>query len=139
MIRTPEDTPDLADRVTLATGHLRHNGDCDYPNPIATVGSLGDEMVRCWTCGRFVVLAAAGSLLSPPEPLPTPEPTPAPIVAVAAVVGGWRCAEHLRVVTWRGRGCRSCADERDHREREREKAARARREALSRRDRAGVR
>ncbi len=67
------------------------------------VGRKGDVLRECYACGTFRVV----------EPAPAVETTsrPAPEASLRAAAR-FVCREHhTQAVTWRGTGCRSCADE----------------------------
>ena len=101
-------TPEDAARIV-------HRHTCTAPLPYVTRGSQGDVLLKCGTCGRFDPLPTPDATLSAPDAPPAPTSTPLPVVAVSvpqAIVGRYVCGLHTGVpVSWRGTGCRICADE----------------------------
>ena len=90
--------------MTVNPGIL-HAPDCsDYANTEVVVGQRGDTLHRCQTCSRFEIIERAPASFRPEPPAGAPE---------GATRSRWRCRQHLEeAVSWRGRGCASCANER---------------------------
>lgn len=116
--------------MTIATADpIHHRAQCSKREPFETVGKMGDALLRCRNCNRFVMLdsaRAAGrrpvAAAEPREVLPMPRPSrvrpaavvavvePAPVPAPVAVTlaSRYRCRDHNKPVNWRGRGCPAC-------------------------------
>lgn len=107
-----------------------HTSTCSGGTPYPDRGRLGDNLLRCPGCPRFVVLA-----VRPPVATETPERVPGVVVLpLVAPASPWCCRDHLRPVSWKGTGCPECEDER----RAREAAGRVRKARAERRTRAEV-
>ena len=141
--------------MTIATADpIHHRAQCSKREPFETVGKMGDALLRCRNCNRFVMLdsaraRAAGrrpvAAVEPREVLPMPrpsrvrpaavvavvEPAPAPAPVAVTLASRYRCGDHPEVpVTWKGTGCPECEHEHAARQRDREHAARAGRERV---------
>ena len=141
--------------MTIATADpIHHRAQCSKREPFETVGKMGDALLRCRNCNRFVMLDSARARaadrspvapVAPVEPrvvleMPRPprvrpaavvavvEPAPAPAPVAVTLASRYRCGDHPEVpVTWKGTGCPECEAEHAARQRDREHAARVRR------------
>lgn len=108
---------------------IRHAAPDCQGTPYETVGRLGNRLLRCPECRRFVVLrdpgpgtprqrpSVAPRAAAAVDPAPECTPTPASGSAVRFV-----CATHGGPVSWHGRDCPECRA--DHERRQRERAQR---------------
>lgn len=80
---------------------LEHLPGCDAP-VVRKLSRHGNPIEYCNECGARRVLLRSASQPKQARPVP--------------LTGQYRCPEHLeRAVTWRGRGCPDCANERRRR------------------------
>lgn len=113
--------------MSFTADPIKHRADCYRHEPYETTGALGDALIRCRSCARFVMLAslshaaqrrgaqlAAARPVRPVEsrvvldmPRPArvrregaqraPEPAPAPAPVAVTLASRYRCGDHPEV------------------------------------------
>lgn len=146
---TTTTTPATTGPAQLAAKHIRHNHGCPGGPVFEAIGRHGDEIVQCPGCKRAAFLHAARraeshkaqkarrkAAAANPTPAPAPATDEPPEAPTPDLPARYYCRTHGRPVTWKGTGCPECEHEHAARQRDREHAARARRERAER-DRQG--